>query len=375
MNKRIQQLIGKFGKRMLLWLPINPHVIMFYAHDRKGLCCNPKYILCELVKHKDRKYQLYWVSDYPETVAKNKDYKVIKKRSFMYYYTFARTKIFITNDMLDELLIKKKGQIIINTWHGGGAFKKAGYDLLEANEHKELFDKWYGRIDYMIVSSEYLYTTFMRAFQLNQSQILKTGMPRCDIFFKENTFYREIRETYHLDSQVKILLYAPTYRYEKYELLNSIELGKVLDLLEEKCGENWICLFRAHQFDRQNHIKCQNKRVIDCSDYIDVHELLCAADFLISDYSSLLWEFSLLNRPVISYAKCPKQYAKKERAFYIPYEEWPYPKAGNLGELLEEIVRFNDKEYQENIENFNSFLGCYEDGKSSERVFTFLENI
>ncbi len=375
MNKKIQKIIGKFGKHMLLCLPINPRVIMFYAHDRKGLCCNPKYILCELIKHKDKKYRLYWVSDYPKTVPKNKDYKVIKKRSFMYYYTFARTKIFITNDMLDELLIKKKGQIIINTWHGGGAFKKAGYDLPEANAHKELFDKWYGRTDYMIVSSEYLCSTFMRAFQLKQSQILKTGMPRCDIFFKENAFYKEIREIYHLNLQVKILLYAPTYRYEKYELLNSAEIEKVLDLLKEKSGENWVCLFRTHQFDRQNHITSQNKRVIDCSGYIDVQELLCAADLLISDYSSLLWEFSLLNRPVISYAKSPKQYADMERQFYIPYEKWPYPKAENIEELLKKIVQFDNKKYKEDIKEFNSCLGCYEDGKSTERVLIFLENI
>ncbi|MCM1251498.1 MAG: CDP-glycerol glycerophosphotransferase family protein [Clostridium sp.] len=375
MIRKIEKMIRGFIKHALLCLPINPRIMMFYAHDRRGICCNPKYIMYGLIREQNRKYRLYWVSDYPKTVPISKDYRVIKRRSFLYYYIFARTRIFITNDMLDELLIKKKGQIIINTWHGGGAFKKAGYDLPEADERKELLDKWYGRTDYMIASSEYLAHIFMKAFHLQESRILKTGMPRCDIFFKDNSFYREIRERYRLDIKVKILLYAPTYRYEKYELLNSEEIEKALDALKDKTGEDWVCLFRAHQFDRQNNLRDSDKRILNCSDYIDVQELLCATDLLISDYSSLLWEFSLRHKPVISYAKSPRQYADKERPFYMPYEKWPYIKVKNIDELLQEITRLDDKKYISDMEEFNRFLGTYEDGQSTQRVLAFLESI
>ena len=233
-------------------LPINNHIVVFYAHKRKGLCCNPKYIMLEMIKRPE-KYKLYWISEYPETVPKSGNYKVIRKRSIQYYFICSRAKMHITNDIVDETLLKRKGQIYINTWHGGGAFKKAGFDIVKHKEEEKQLHIWYDKIDYMIISSDYLADKFKSAFRLKEEQLLKTGMPRSDIFFQKNKLYEEIRRQYGLDEKEKIVLYAPTYRYHTYELLEEEDIKCVLDALHKRFGGEWVFFFRAHSFDKEKH--------------------------------------------------------------------------------------------------------------------------
>ena len=354
--------------------PIDNHIVVFYAHKRKGLCCNPKYIMLEMIKRPE-KYKLYWISEYPETVPKSDDYKVVRKRSAQYYLICSRAKMHITNDIVDETLLKRKGQIYINTWHGGGAFKKAGFDIVKHKEEEKQLHIWYDKVDYMIVSSTYLADKFQSAFQLTEGQILKTGMPRSDIFFQDNTLYEAIRKQYGLDEGVKIVLYAPTYRYHTYELLKEDEIKCVLDALHERFGGEWVFFFRAHSFDKEEHYQFKDKKLYDCNDYYDAQELLCAVDVLITDYSSLLWDCSLLKKPCICYAKTPKKYANQERDFYIPYEEWPYPKSTDIKELVEVIRRFAEEKYSDKVAEFLEKLNGYEKGCSTQIVVDRIERL
>lgn len=356
-------------------LPLNSRSIVFYAHKRKGLCCNPKYILLELLKKYPKKYKLYWVSEYPDTVEKNRGYKVIRKRSVRYYVICSTAKVHITNDIVDETLLKRKKQIFINTWHGGGAFKKAGFDISVNKEEEELLHVWYDKIDYMLVSSQYLAEKFQQAFHLNTNQILKTGMPRSDVFFEKNDIYHKIRKKYGIEENAHIVLYAPTYRIGEYSLLTEQELLQVLTALNKRFGGKWLVMVRNHYFDSEEHFTYQSGKIINCNNFYDAQELLCGIDILITDFSSLLWDFSILQRPCFCIDTNPGKYVENERDFYISYEKWPYPKSKNVNELIEQIRLFDEELYCKKVKEFLDYLGSYDKGNSSERFVEILEEL
>lgn len=351
--------------------PLNDRAIVFYAHKRKGLCCNPKYIMRYMLENYPKDYRYYWVAEFPETVPREEGYTVVKWRSIAYYQTLAQAKLLVTNDMADEMLIKRKGQIYISTWHGGGTYKKVGFDTEAGALRKMRMHRWYARLDFLVLSNGFLAEAYKSAFRLREDQMLRTGMPRSDIFYRDNGMYAKIREIYRLNSDTKILLYAPTYRCGTYELLSGEELPLVLEALAARFGGKWVCFYRMHYFDTENRCE-ENDRIYHGNDYADVQEFLCAVDVLISDYSSVLWDFTLLGRPCFSYAKNPGKYVAEERDFYLPYEEWPYPKAATAGELMERIRQFDEAAYQERLEEYIEKADHYETGHSTERVVKWI---
>ena len=105
-----------------------------------------------------------------------------------------------------------------------------------------------------------------------------------------------------------------------------------------------------------------------------MQELLCAADILITDYSSCMWDFSLMYKPCFIYATDIDQY-KQERDFYTPMSEWPFPIATNTDELINNILNFNQEEYVEKVKQHHKALGSFEDGHACERVCKLIEDI
>lgn len=370
------RLAGAYGVQFLFRLfPLDLKLIVFYAHKRKGLCCNPKYIMQYMLEKYPQDYKYCWVSEYPDTVPVNSGYKVVRKRSFKYYQILSRAKIFITNDMVDETLLKRKGQIYLCTWHGGGAYKKVGFDVKEAKENRQVektLKKWYGKLDYLILSNGFLQKEYESSFRMKKDQMLKTGMPRSDIFFHNNNLYLKIRNLYHLSEDIKILLYAPTFRCGKYDLLSGEELERILASLEKRFGGKWVCFYRTHYMDQEDRCIEYKERILNGNSYADAQEFLCAVDVLITDYSSLLWDFTLLKRPCFCYAKDLKNYLANERDFYLPYEEWPYPKAKSVSELNKEILEFDEVNYKGLLEQYIDKLDSYETGNSTEALVNIL---
>lgn len=312
-------------------------------------------------------YRYYWVTEYPDTVPGGRGYTIVKRRSIPYYLLMTRAKLLITNDMADESLLKRRGQIYISTWHGGGAYKKVAFDVREAGENLKKLNKWYRRLDYLVLSNGFLVEQYKQSFRVQERQMLKTGMPRSDVFYRENGLYRDIRQQYHLNADTKILLYAPTYRTGEYELLSEKELTSVLEMLAGRFGGEWVCFCRMHYFDRE-HRYAESDKIHNGNDYADAQEFLCATDVLLTDYSSLLWDFTLLKRPCFSYAKDPEKFVREEREFYLPYAEWPYPKAATLNELAEQIGQFDEDNYKKELERYMDRLDNYETGNSTEQV-------
>lgn len=355
-------------------LPIKNNQIIFSSFSGTTYACNPKYISKEL--EQNNKYRIYWCiqkgtdrSIFPLKVS------LVEKHSVKYIYTFLTSKIIFDNDAVPLYMPVRKKQVYINTWHGGGAFKKTGFSAEKIDDNIHLLLKENARKpDYFISSSSKSSKLVIKSDLGYQGKILKIGMPRNDVLFADNlklSIKEKIREIYGIDFKEKIVIYAPTFRPDEKVSRGDIDSVLLLQSLNCRFGGNWVLLVRAHHRYR-NLVGVTN--AIDVTDYPDMQELLVAADVFITDYSSCMWDFSLMNKPCFILANDLGDY-NKQRGFHIPIENWPYPIAKDNAELANEILMFSLDEYSRKVRRFLEHMGSYENGKATESIAAIINHI
>ena len=187
----------------------------------------------------------------------------------------------------------------------------------------------------------------------------------------------KLRKRYGFSDDTKVILYAPTYRLNENrdQFISEEVVPELLNALSVRFGGRWIFLYRMHYFDLDPIYKDNSENIYCCNDYYDVQQLLCGVDVLISDYSSLLWDYTLLDRPVFRYAPDLDDYIKKERGFYLDYDKWPYPFARDEVEMFKQIHDYNDENYKVKRHDFLKLVGNYEYGDSSKQFVDWLNNL
>ncbi|MDR2511382.1 MAG: CDP-glycerol glycerophosphotransferase family protein, partial [Bacteroidales bacterium] len=178
----------------------------------------------------------------------------------------------------------------------------------------------------------------------------------------------------------KIVLYAPTYRGEHLhpkQISRSILLdsGRILEALTRKFDANHLFLYRTHYYTDNseiiNNTGCNTNSIISASEYPDMQELLCAADILITDYSSSIWDFSFTFKPCFLFAPDVEEY-KTQQGFYTPIEEWPFSLAKTNEELVDNINRFDSEKYRAAVKDHHRKLGAYEQGTAAKQFCDLL---
>lgn len=342
--------------------------------------CNTKYIAEYLLKE----YNGYFEIIYPLGKEQNKQ-ELIKKGiiavnlgSLKYYYYVLTSKFFITTSGAISYIPFKKEQIIINTWHGGGAYKKMGLDDNNSLASRINCKITEGKTTYFLSSNRYFSNIIKQALLIPEKKILEIGLPRNDIFFrKDDSIHKKVRKYYNLEENSRIILYAPTYRTKHGDQILKHELGpydlkyeKVLKTLKEKFGGEWYFALRVHP-SLVSQLKDIPKDIINMSDYDDVQELLYTSDILINDYSSIMWDFVQTRKPCFIYASDLKEY-EKSAGLYTKPSSWPFPLAKTEEELLEKIKKFNNEEYQKEINKYFNWMGNFETGKACEQIMDII---
>lgn len=354
---------------------VDNNKVLLQAYEGRQYSCNPKYIAKFLKKHSSLKIVFSLQNQEEHSYLQITDYEIVRSKSLKFIYHYFTAKVVIVNDFLPMIVPLKQNQISINTWHGGGAYKKVGISLSKTDYYSQRYI-WQHKVDYMISSCAAFSELAITAFGIEKQCILPIGMPRNDIFFNrisQNKASEKVRKFYGIDKFTRIVLYAPTYRESKVDSLYGLNFTKVLDALKEKLGGEWLFLFRGHYFLSDSK-KFESSCFINASEYDDMQELLCAADCLITDYSSSVWDFSLTLKPCFLYATDLEEY-KKEIDFYYPIEKWPFTLGENNTELLNNILNFNEADYIERVKQHHKALGSYEDGHACERVCKLIEEI
>jgi len=356
---------------------VNNKAIVFISYGGKSYSDNPKAISEKL--HEIRPdLKIIWLFNKPET---KKDVvpeyvSCLKANTFKALKALATSKFWIDNFEKPIYIYKSRKQFYLQTWHGDRGFKKVLHDSLFASSNNyRLFES--KSCDLIIVGSEHGEKHLKSAFKYT-GDFLKRGCPRNDILVENNpNKYLQIKGSFSVQTDTKILLYAPTFRREssgnnaKKQLVN-IDLTEVVTVLENVTNENWICLVRAHSAASGLAGIPDDNRFIDVTNYEDMSELLLISDILITDYSTCAGDFALLNRPVILYQSDREEYIEKDRTFYFDIDKSPFIVAMNQSELISFIKNINTFDAKKNCEEILRFYGSCETGKASEAVVNYI---
>ncbi len=349
---------------------VDSNKAVFCNYNGKGFGCNPKYIAIEMLK-RNPSFDIVWI-------VENDDYQFPKGiRTVLWnskeaIYELSTAAIWVDNQRKLWYHRKRKKQFFVETWHGGaGPIKKIGADN-PANFHNKPYkhtSRHMNKItDIMVSNGTMRSEIYQRAF-LYTGYILECGAPRNDILVRGwEVCVPQIHNFFNIPRYGHIVIYAPTYRKGRQTTTIKLEGHEILSVLRKKFGGEWYMLKRLHptmaehadEFSYDTHI-------INASEYDDMQELLAASDVLISDYSSVISEFSIMEKPIFLYAEDIKSY-EQERSFYIDYFKLPYPIAVNKKQLLFNILSFDAEDYQKKLRKYHCEIGSKETGIATKTV-------
>ncbi|WP_245251291.1 CDP-glycerol glycerophosphotransferase family protein [Virgibacillus litoralis] len=258
----------------------------------------------------------------------------------------------------------------IQLWHAAGAIKQFGLKDPSIQNRSprafERFQKVYHRFDYVVVGSERMASIFRKSFNISNEQILRTGIPRSDFFFDtvaKNEAEKSLKQDFPVINGKKVILYAPTYRDND---LNTTDLHLNIEKMYREFKDDYVLFLRLHPAVDGEY---QNKFpgfVINVSSYHNMNHLLVISDILISDYSSIPFEYSLLNKPMVFYAYDFEDYAKI-RGFWEAYDELVPGPVVKSTEALIDVIK-SESFNMNQVSTFANQWNQYSNGYSSESL-------
>ena len=380
--KRIQY------KIITLVIKVDEKTIIFACFNGKSYSCSPKAIYKYMLsseKYKDYKY--IWAFRNPENykeLENNRNTKLVKIHSKKYKKYLAKAKYWIFNYKIPDYIYPKKNQIFVQCWHGT-PLKRLGCDL----EHfdnvlntmkgiKKRYKIEASKFSYFISPSKFASEKFISAWNLKETGkeniILEEGYPRNDFLFNYTKNDEEnIKKKLGIEKDNrKIILYAPTYRSDQHETGVGYTYKEELDFtrLQKKIGDKYIILFRPHYFIANSFDFEKYKGfVYNVSNIDDINELYIISDMLITDYSSVFFDYANLKRPIIFYMYDLDHYRDDSNGFYIDLNELPGKIVKTQEELEDEINNINiNFKYDEKYRKFNEKYNYLDDGNASKRV-------
>lgn len=368
---------------------INEKMILFEAYGGRKYGCSPKAMYEYIVNDDNFKdYTFIWSFEKPSNYEMKSNTIVVKSKSSEYYKYLSMSKYWIVNSLIDPSIRKKKEQIYVQCWHGT-PLKKLRYDIEidgktmnskdEIRKRNDLDTK---KIDYFISPSSYCSEKFTSAFNLknlNKENILiEQGYPRNDYLINyHKSDIKKIKDYLCIPENKKVILYAPTFRDNQHTsgLGYTYKLNVDFDELKTKIEDEYIILFRTHYFVANKFDFNKYKDFIyDVSNYDDINDLYIISDLLITDYSSVFFDFANLKKPMIFYMYDLYEYKNNLRDFYVDLNELPGPIVENMEDLIFEIKNNNYKKYEKKYEKFNKKFNYLDDGLATKRVVDIIFN-
>ena len=348
-------------------LKIKKNKIVITNFNGQGYGDSPKYITEKLL---NTSLDIVWsikktYTNIPSNVRQ------VKYQSIKWIYELSTAKVWINNCRYPNYVRKRKGQYYIQTWHGGIALKKIEYDAsnsLTKEYHKRMINDT-KITDIMISNGDMCDELYRRAFKYN-GEILTVGSPRNDeLINNKNLLRQKARNLLNISENDKILLYVPTFREDYIDNPYNINFEVLKSFLEKKYECEWHIIIKLHpNIDNPESLIPNINKYINGQEYGDIQELICAADLIITDYSSTMFEGMIAKNPVILYANDIEKY-NKDRGLNIDLRELPFPLCTNNSEIIEYIKKCDSLENI--VDKYNLFenkIGLKETGKASEEV-------
>lgn len=293
-----------------------------------------------------------------------------------WYEALASSRYIVTNGHLPDWIERRPGQVIVQTWHGT-MLKKIGHDIdtlhfdRRYQEKLALESKQWS----MVVSSNRFSTPILKRAFTYDGEILEAGYPRNDYLYApdKNLVAERVKQALGLPEGKKIVLYAPTWRDDQSHSRGQYLFDLRIDLedAQRRLGEDHLLLIRRHSNVVDLVPGAGNGFVWDASEYPDIADLYVAADIMITDYSSVMFDYAHLKRPMLFFTYDLEHYRDTLRGFYFDFEQdSPGPLIFNSKELVD-AIRDIDKvsaEYQDRFDRFHHLFCDLDDGHASQRV-------
>jgi CDP-glycerol glycerophosphotransferase len=385
---------AEYFLRYSLWAKTNPKLIIFESFYGRSYNDNPRAVYERLLGDpRFADYSFVWV--FLDTEKKLAEFPALERArlvsfgSSAYYKAYAQAGVWVTNSRLKEKLKLKKDQEYIQTWHGT-PLKRLAHDIQVDGDNalhskKELckqYDINTRQYTAMVTSSPFMTEKCRSAFNLDAlgkaSIILEYGYPRNDILARNAaTPSAEWKKRIGIDPDKKVILYAPTWRDNQYSSKLGYTYQTQLDFnaLRNALGDEYVVLFRAHYFIANSFdFAAYDGFVVDVSKNDEIAELYLASDVLVTDYSSVFFDYAILNRPIIFYMYDLEQYQNELRGFYIPLEDLPGPISVTQDELHSALLSTQElaPELKEKRDAFRKRFNSLEDGDASARVADYI---
>lgn len=294
-------------------------------------------------------------------------------------YQLARAQIILMDNIFlpYAYLGRRKGSKVIQLWHGTGTIKKFGQDV-NTGKLKELEQRANSNISHLIVNSEELKKTYGGAFGVDESRVYPIGLPKTDELInrldkikndKINSDKDYIYNKYHISKEIKLVLYAPTFRDDE---VDNPQVSVQLEELINNLPDGYELGLRLHPHVAENTRALEGKRIHQLSFEEDVNRVLLASDILITDYSSIIFEYCLMKCPMIFYSYDLDEFQNKGRGFYHPYESYVPGPIAYTGKEVCDLIKENNFNY-EKIDKFINDNYQYLDGKATKRLLELIE--
>lgn len=361
---------------------VDEKTVIFIAFHGRGYTDNPKYIHLEMLKQKRfDDYRFIWAVKKTKTTSIERS-KVIRYNSVTYFYYMCKAKYWIVNCKLPKHIQKKENQVYLQTWHGT-PLKRLAHDIVEVENQTfyrsgmsraqmtDTYDDDVAKYNYMIAPNPFSYEVFQSAFRIDAERLIKTGYPRNDFLTnitKEKI--QEIKERLQLPKDKKLLLYAPTWRDNSYNTRGyTFELKADFHRWKEVLSDEYVVLFKPHyliinKFEGDESLK---DFVIRIDADADINDLYVVSDVLVTDYSSVFFDYANLSRPMYFFMFDLEEYADELRGFYFDIHKTLPGKIIVEEETLLRSIKNGAYDF-ERLKAFNAEFNVWQDGHATNRV-------
>jgi len=356
--------------RACLLLPIDENLAVYAAYWYRGYACNPAAIY-EKARELAPGVHGVWVVSKERAGSLPPGVDHIVAGSARYLRTMARAKYLVNNVNFPYELSKRPGSVLVQTQHGT-PLKKMGTDLRDypvaaARFNFDRLVEQCERWDFLVLPNPHTTEVFTRVFP-GHYEVLPTGYPRADRLVNATADeVRQLREALGIEPGHTAVLYAPTHR----DYQDEAELPLDPERLAAQLGPDHVLLVRAHYFDApRNHQDAGPRRVRDVSAHPSIEDLCLAADVLITDYSSVMFDYATLDRPIVIYAPDWERY-RQTRGVYFDLLQQPPGSVTTTPEQLAEVLRtgeYASAAAAKQREAFRARFCPYDDGHAAERV-------
>lgn len=364
-----------------LFCPINPKKVFgIMTHD--GSMDGNVGVMVEYLKEREEGYTFQFIKKADRRMVKNLNIMKGKVSFFIVkpYHLATSRYVLLDNIFLPMAYLRFSDKVrVVQLWHGTGTIKRFGQDV-NTGRLKDLERRANTRITHLIVGSEETKKEYMSSFGVEQDKVYIYGSPRTDLFFREDKIEsrrQRFFEQYPKLAGKRLVLYAPTFRdHEK----DNPKLALDVETLAKEFSEEYVFLLRLHPFVMEAYLREEHTygkdNVISMSSYSDINTLLLVADYLITDYSSVIFEYCLREKPMIFYAYDLEEFSDHGRGFYKSYEKFvPGPIALTTEAVIDvlKMDQFDSLVMKRFVQDNYQYL----DGKSAERIYLhiFKDNI